>query len=130
MKQYNKRAMAINIAAQCVLYISVLIFSVTNIMDITLPDAALVIICVLDVLTIPAFMYAYVKSLDNKNNQRSTTEQNKSRKSSRIGKLVYAILSLTIAGMWFFIFDNIVGGIVFTIIAVGEFIILTLQKKD
>ena len=34
------------------------------IMDIELPDAVIIILMVLDLLTIPAFMYAYVKSME------------------------------------------------------------------
>lgn len=39
-------------------------FSITNIMDIELPAAVIIILMVLDLLTIPAFMYAYVKSIE------------------------------------------------------------------
>ena len=60
----NKKAKYINISAQCVLCISVAVFSITNIMDIELPDAVIIILMVLDLLTIPAFMYAYVKSME------------------------------------------------------------------
>ncbi|WP_294476348.1 hypothetical protein [uncultured Ruminococcus sp.] len=60
----NKKATYINLAAQCVLCISVAVFSFTNIMDIELPDAVIIILMVLDLLTIPAFMYAYVKSME------------------------------------------------------------------
>ena len=37
----------------------------TNIMDIELPDAVIIILMLLDLLTIPAFMYAYVKSMES-----------------------------------------------------------------
>lgn len=49
----------------CSLCISVAVFSFTNIMDIELPDAVIIILMVLDLLTIPAFMYAYVKSMES-----------------------------------------------------------------
>lgn len=65
MNKVNKMAKYINLAAQCVLYISVAVFSITNIMDIELPDAVIIILMVLDLLTIPAFMYAYVKSTES-----------------------------------------------------------------
>ena len=64
MNKVNKKAKYINLAAQCVLYISVAVFSITNIMDIELPAAVIIILMVLDLLTIPAFMYAYVKSME------------------------------------------------------------------
>lgn len=64
MNKVNKKAKYINISAQCVLCISVAVFSITNVMDIELPDAVIIILMVLDLLTIPAFMYAYVKSME------------------------------------------------------------------
>lgn len=77
-KRYvDKKSITINVIAHCVLCISMLIFSVTNLMDISLPDAAIIIIVVLDVLSIPAYMYAYVKELDSESSQKSTTEQMK-----------------------------------------------------
>ena len=65
MNKVNKKAKYINISAQCVLCISVAVFSITHIMDIELPDAVIIILMVLDLLTIPAFMYAYVKSMES-----------------------------------------------------------------
>lgn len=65
MNKVNKKAKYINLSAQCVLYISVAVFSFTNIMDIELPDAVIIILMLLDLLTIPAFMYAYVKSMES-----------------------------------------------------------------
>ena len=64
MNKVNKKAKYINLAAQCVLYISVAVFSITNSMDIELPAGVIIILRVLDLLTIPAFMYAYVKSIE------------------------------------------------------------------
>ena len=61
----NKKAIAVNIIAQCVLYISVAVFSVTNIFEIEFPDAIFIILMLLDLLTIPSFMYAYVKSTES-----------------------------------------------------------------
>lgn len=63
-KRYiDKKPITINVIAHCVLCISMLIISVTNLMDISLADVAVIIIVVLDILTIPAFMYASVKEL-------------------------------------------------------------------
>lgn len=65
MNKTKKKGMAVNFMAQCILYISVAIFSITNIIGIELPDVIFIILMVLDLLTIPAFMYAYVKNIES-----------------------------------------------------------------
>lgn len=65
----NIKSMAVNAIAQCIFYISVTIFSVTNIIGKALPNVGFIIIMVLDLLTILAFMYAYVRNLKNDNNR-------------------------------------------------------------
>lgn len=64
MNKTKKKAMYINLAAQCVLYISVAIFAVTYLTDKELPELLLMIFMVLDLLTLPAFMYAYLKTIE------------------------------------------------------------------
>ncbi len=81
-KRYvDKKSITINVIAHCVLCISMLIISVTNLMDISLPDVAVIIIVALDALTIPAFMYASVKELDSESSQKTTTELSKGKSS-------------------------------------------------
>ncbi len=65
MNQSKKKGIAVNVIAQCILYISVTVFSVTSILGIGLPDAVVIILMILDVLTIPAFIYSYVKTVEN-----------------------------------------------------------------
>ena len=65
MNKSKKKAMWINIIAQCVLYISVIVFYVPGLLGKEVPDAVLIIFGILDLLTIPAFMYAYVKNIES-----------------------------------------------------------------
>ncbi|MBR3268854.1 MAG: hypothetical protein IKI58_09100 [Oscillospiraceae bacterium] len=65
MNKSKKKGMTVNVIAQCILYISVAVFSVSNIVGINLPDAVVIILMILTVLTIPAFIYSYVKTVEN-----------------------------------------------------------------
>ena len=65
MNKGKKKAMIVNIIAQCIIYISVAVFLVEKITGKELPYAVFFILMILDVLTIPAFIYAYIKTIEN-----------------------------------------------------------------
>lgn len=64
----NKKAIAVNIIAQCVLYISVTVFAAADTTGKELPDAMIIIFMILDLLTITASMYFYLKSITKDSN--------------------------------------------------------------
>ena len=65
MNKGKKKAMIVNIIAQCIVYISAAVFLVEKITGKELPYAVFFILMILDVLTIPAFIYAYIKTIEN-----------------------------------------------------------------
>lgn len=66
-KNIDKKTKILFAVAQAVIYFSMLTFSASNVFEFTLPDAIVLILGVLDILTIPTILYCYVKMTDGDN---------------------------------------------------------------
>ena len=61
-----KASQKLSLSGQAIIYISLIVMTVCRFVGKELPDWAFIVMCILDLLTVPVCIYSYVKSLDEK----------------------------------------------------------------